>query len=46
MPFKKKKSGKYESPSGKEMTREQVKAYYAKKDEEKKKKSKPKVRRG
>lgn len=30
MPFKKLKSGKYESPSGRVMTKEQVQAYYAK----------------
>ena len=27
MPFKKSKNSKYKSPSGKEMTKEQVKAY-------------------
>jgi len=38
MPFKKTKSGKYRSPSGKLMSLGQVKAYYAK--------SRPKARKG
>lgn len=29
MPFKKTKSGKYKSPSGKQYTKNQVQAYYA-----------------
>lgn len=32
MPFKKLKNGNYKSPSDKDMTKEQVKAYYAKKN--------------
>lgn len=35
MPFKKTKSGKYKSPSGKGYTKRQVKAYYAKKSRKK-----------
>jgi len=31
MPYKKSKSGKYRSPSGKKMSKKQVQAYYAKK---------------
>lgn len=31
MPFKKTTGGKYKSPSGRKMTKKQVKAYYAKK---------------
>ena len=31
MPYKKKKSGGYKSPSGKKMTKKQVRAYYASK---------------
>ena len=31
MPYKKKKSGQYRSPSGKKMSKKQVQAYYAKK---------------
>jgi len=31
MPYKKKKSDKYRSPSGKKMSKKQVQAYYAKK---------------
>ena len=31
MPYKKQKSGKYKSPSGKKMSKKQVQAYYAKK---------------
>ena len=31
MPYKKTKSGKYSSPSGKKMSKKQVQAYYAKK---------------
>lgn len=38
MPFKKMKSGKYKSPSGKVMTEKQVKAYYTKKTKKSKKK--------
>ena len=36
MPYKKTKSGKYKSPSGKRKTKKQVKAYYAKKRKGKK----------
>jgi len=35
MPFKKTKGGKYKSPSGRKMTKKQVKAYYAKKKKKK-----------
>lgn len=38
MPFKKTKSGKYKSPSGRVMTKAQVQAYYAKKKSKGKKK--------
>jgi len=38
MPFKKMKSGKYKSPSGRTMTLSQVKAYYAKNSAKKGKK--------
>ena len=36
MPFKKTKSGKYKSPSGKTYTAKQVKRYYASKQKSKK----------
>jgi hypothetical protein len=35
MPFKKTSSGKYKSPSGRMFTKDQVKAYYAKKSKKK-----------
>lgn len=35
MPFRKRKDGKYVSPSGRVMTEAQVKAYYAKKNKSK-----------
>jgi len=35
MPFKKQKSGKYKSPSGRAYTKKQVAAYYAKKKKKK-----------
>ena len=37
MPFRKTSSGKYVSPSGKVMTLEQIQAYYASKNDRKKK---------
>lgn len=40
MPFKKTSSGKYKSPSGRIMTKEQVQAYYASKNSKVKKKKK------
>jgi hypothetical protein len=36
MPFKKTKTGKYKSPSGKILTKEQVQLYYIKKEKKKK----------
>lgn len=36
MPFKKLKNGKYQSPSGRVMTKEQVQAYYASQGNKKK----------
>jgi hypothetical protein len=42
MPFKKQSNGKYKSPSGKEMTKEQVQAYYASQGDKKKPKKKKK----
>ena len=37
MPYKKTKSGKYKSPSGKMKTKKQVRAYYVKKKSKKSK---------
>ena len=36
MPYKKTKGGKYKSPSGKKMSKKQVRAYYASKKRRKK----------